>query len=556
MIDNLRLQKLKTMAILALLAGVTAVPQIPDLFGDTLVIVLIWCIGGVWLTQMISSGAVKTKMFMVNRVLLLALVAALVGFAKSPHLFESLQAFLKFTALLIFGLVILNYEDQKQLFMVILKTVIMTSIIMSLLAIYEYYFGLWGMPANGRVQVLFPNPNHLAGFLALAMTFALSVVLEPAPKNWFRWLTWLSLAVGMIALYLTGSKGGILSLLAGFSILIYAKRKTLFYTFIAGILIVFAVIWLTPLKSAVFSREIKDPFTFEKKDLYIETFKYLGDHPFLGTGLETFKYYYPQYKSMPELRSAPYVHNELLNIWSDLGLLGVAAFVWLLVLFYCQARHLIKEDKQLYLNAFLAGVTGIVAHSMFEFNLHDPALALLFTGMVFTVLGLSREQKSKNVSLAVKNPQLVLTCSWSLIICASLVMLLPVYAQNQSEQGAAALKNQNSVQALLHYQEAMKYNPISAEIKAGAAKAFYVQGMILNDEIFLWAAKHYFEKAAKLEPLDPFRWRDLAMFHARVGQWPEARAAYDHVLRLAPRVKALSSEYDSLQKSIENKDAK
>ncbi|MDD5757249.1 MAG: O-antigen ligase family protein, partial [bacterium] len=316
------------------------------------------------------------------------------------------------------------------------------------------------------------------------------------------------------------------------------------------------VIWLTPLKSAVFSREIKDPFTFEKKDLYIETFKYLGDHPFLGTGLETFKYYYPQYKSMPELRSAPYVHNELLNIWSDLGLLGVAAFVWLLVLFYCQARHLIKEDKQLYLNAFLAGVTGIVAHSMFEFNLHDPALALLFTGMVFTVLGLSREQKSKNVSLAVKNPQLVLTCSWSLIICASLVMLLPVYAQNQSEQGAAALKNQNSVQALLHYQEAMKYNPISAEIKAGAAKAFYVQGMILNDEIFLWAAKHYFEKAAKLEPLDPFRWRDLAMFHARVGQWPEARAAYDHVLRLAPRVKALSSEYDSLQKSIENKDAK
>ncbi len=556
MIDNLRLQKLKNMAIISLLAGATAIPQIPNLFGDTLALVLIWCIGGIWLTQMLNAGILKTKMFLVNRVLLLALAAALVGFAKSPHLLESLQAFLKFTALLIFGLVVLNYDNQKKIFSIILKTVIMTSIVLSLLAIYEHYFGLWGMPANGRVQVLFPNPNHFAGFLALAMTFALSVLLEPVPKNWFRWVAWFSLAVGMIALFLTGSKGGILSLFMGFSILIYAKRRALFYIFLLGIMIVLVVILITPLRTAVFSREISDPFTFEKKDLYMETLKYLRDHPLGGTGLETFKYYYPQYKSMPELRSAPYVHNELLNIWSDLGLLGVAAFIWLLVLFYRQANRLINQDKKLYLNAFLAGVTGMVIHSMFEFNLHDPALALLFTGMVFTVLGLSQEQGGTPLALAIKRPQIVLACAWGLIITASLIMLLPVYAQNQAEQGAAALKNQNSVQAMLHYQEALKYNPISAEIKAGAAKAFYVQGKILNDEIFLWAAKHYFEKAAQLESLNPFRWRELAMFHARLGQWPEARAAYDHVLRLAPGVKVLRNEYDSLQKSIENKDAK
>ncbi len=556
MTDILGLQKMKTMAIIALLAGAAVIPQIPHLFGDTLAIALIWCIGGIWLTQMLISGSIKTRMIVANRVLLIALIASVAGLAKSPHLFESLQAFLKVTALLIFGLVVINYEDHKQIFSAILKTVIMASVVWSFLAIYEYYFGLWGMPAHGRVQVFFPNPNHFAGFLALAMTLALSVLLEPSPKNWFRWLTWLSLAVGMVGLFLTGSKGGLLSLFIGFSILLYYKRKTLFYTFITGILIVFAVVLATPLRTMVFNREIQDPFTYEKKDLYIETLDYLRDHPLLGTGLETFKYYYPQYKSMPELRSAPYVHNELLNIWSDLGLLGVLAFVWLLVLFYRLANQLIRKDNKIYLTAFMAGVTGIVVQSMFEFNLHDPALALLLTGMICTVLSLSREQGGKPMALAVKRLPLTLACTWGLIITASLIMLLPVYAQNQAEQGAAALKNQNTIQALLHYQEALKYNPLSAEIKAGAANAFYVQGRILNDEIFIWAAKHYLEKAAQLESLNPFRWRELALFHARLGHWPEARAAYDHVLLLAPRVKAFENEYNSLQKSIENDNAK
>jgi O-antigen ligase len=556
MIDNIHLLKLKTIAVIILLAGAVAIPQIPYLFGDTLAIVLIWCIFGIWLTQMIGLGIAKTSLTIANRVLLTALIASLVGFAKSPHLFESLQAFLKLSALLIFGLVVLNYEDREKMFAIILKTVIMTGVVISFLAIYEYYFGLWGVPAYGRVQVLFPNPNHFAGFIALAMTFALSVLLVPSPRNWFTWITWLSLAAGMIALLLTDSKGGVLSLFSGFSIVLFYKRRTLFYTFILGILIICTVILITPLRKTVFSREINDPFTYEKKELYAETFKYLRDYPLLGTGLETFKYYYPQYKSMPELRSAPYVHNEVLNLWSDLGLLGVFAFIWMLTLFFRRAHQLITKGNRLYLTAFMGGVTGVVSQGMFEFNLHDPALALLFTGMICTVMSMGREQEVKAMTVVVKRPIVSLVLVWLVIIAASLVMLLPVYAQNQAAKGEEAMKNQNYMQALLHYQTALKYNPLSAEIKTGAAKAFYVQGKILKDNIFLWAAKHYFEKAVQLEPLDPFKWRDLAMYQARLGHWVEARAAYAQVLRLAPNVQKLKNEYDSLQKTIENNHAK
>lgn len=556
MIDNAELFKLKTWGVIILLAGTVAIPQIPNLFGDTLAVVLVWCVFGIWLTQMFSKGIIKTRLTIVNRVLLVALIAAVVGLAKSPHLFESLQAFLKLSALLLFGLIVLNFEDREKIFTAILKTVIITSVVLSFLAIYEYYFGLWGVSPYGRVQVLFPNPNHFAGFTALAMTFALSIVLVPAPKNWFSWLNWLALAVGMVALFLTDSKGGVLSLFGGFSIVLYYKRRTLFYYFGLGILIVFALVMVTPIRTVVFNREIQDPYTYEKREVYSDTIKYLQDYPVLGTGLESFKYYYPRYKRMPDLRSAPYVHNEVLNLWSDVGILGPCVFIWILVLFSRQAHQLISNEKRFYLSAFMGGVAGIVAQSMFEFNLHDPAIAILFIGMICTVMSMEKEKEGKAMSVVIKQPIAGLVISWLVIITASLAMMLPLYAQNQAEKGAEAFKNQSYVQSMLYYQTALKYNPINSDTMSGAARVYYEQGKILKDEVFLWAAKYYFEKAVKLEPLNPFKWRELGIYQARLGNWREAQAAYSQALRLAPNVKQLQNEYVSLQKTIEKLHAK
>ncbi|MBI5554955.1 MAG: O-antigen ligase family protein [Elusimicrobia bacterium] len=549
MIDNSRFLNLKNILLTMLLTGSVAVPGIPHQFGDTLIIVLIWCFFCIWLTQMIVSGTLKTRLTVLNKILLVGLAAALIGLVRSPHLYESLQAFLKLTALFMFGLVILNYENRARVFSTIVKTTIWLSVALSILAVYEYYFGLWGAPAYGRVQVLFPNPNHFAGFIALAMTFALSVLLSAPEQNWFRWLTWLSLVTGLAALVLTASKGGALSLCLGFSLVLFYKRKVWSYVFITGILLVLIAILITPLKETVFNREINDPFTYEKKELYAETFRYLRDYPILGTGLETFKYYYPRYKSMPELRSAPYVHNEILNLWSDLGVLGVFALVWGLVIFFSRMHLLIYKENRFYLIAFMSGVAGILAQSMFEFNLHDPALALLFTGMICSGISLAKEEAGKMKTVEIRRPVLSLVLVWAVLLLAGIILLCPLYAQNQAEKGELALTSGNYLQAIEYYQTAVKYNPLSAEIRSRSAQAYYLEGKLLKDEIFLWAAQHYLEKATQLEPLNPFRWRDLAFYHARFNRWAEARAAYARVIALAPNVEKFKKEFDSWQKN-------
>ncbi len=312
------------------------------------------------------------------------------------------------------------------------------------------------------------------------------------------------------------------------------------------------VILLTPLKETVFNREINDPFTFEKKELYTETVKYLRDYPILGTGLETFKYYYPRYKSMPELRSAPYVHNEMLNLWSDLGILGVFAFVWGLVIFFNRLHLLIYKENKFYLTALMGGVAGIVAQSLVEFNLHDPAIALLFIGMICTGISLAKEEAGKMKTMEIRRPVVGLVLVWGALLLAGIILLCPLYARNQAEKGEQTLNGGNYLQAIEYYQTAVKYNPISADIRAKSAQAYYLEGKLLDDEIFYWAAQHYLEKAAHLEPLNLFRWRELAFYHTRFGRWPEARAIYARVIALAPNVERFRKEYDSLQKTTEN----
>ena len=214
---------------------------------------------------------------------------------------------------------------------------------------------------------------------------------------------------------------------------------------------------------------------------------------------------------MPDLRSAPYVHNEFLNIWTDLGVAGVAVFLWIIISYYKRTINLIRAEKRWPLAGFLAGSTGILTQSLVEFNLHVPALALILMVMIGISVSFAQEKKGPLTEIKPARKAAWLVPVWAIVILCSGILIMPIMAENQMTQGDRAFENLNYVSALEHYELALKYNPLSAEIMDKAARNFYREGVILKDEIFIWAAGHYLEKAVRLEPLNPFRHRELAL---------------------------------------------
>jgi tetratricopeptide (TPR) repeat protein len=114
------------------------------------------------------------------------------------------------------------------------------------------------------------------------------------------------------------------------------------------------------------------------------------ENPLLGKGWGLFENFYPfyqgpllvRYANIRSLRThANNAHNELLEMFSQTGLLGLGIYLWLFtVLFaaffrYCAAAG---PDDRYWTAPFAAAIAGMFADNMFNVSLHFAVPAMLF----------------------------------------------------------------------------------------------------------------------------------------------------------------------------------
>jgi len=104
--------------------------------------------------------------------------------------------------------------------------------------------------------------------------------------------------------------------------------------------------------------------------------------PVLGWGLGTFPTVYPGYRTFYTNLFVNEAHNDYAQVLVETGLFGFALMGWFL---FCLYRHGLptsrrwefKWDGALSLAALL-GCSGILVHSLVDFNMQIPANAALF----------------------------------------------------------------------------------------------------------------------------------------------------------------------------------
>jgi O-antigen ligase len=104
--------------------------------------------------------------------------------------------------------------------------------------------------------------------------------------------------------------------------------------------------------------------------------------PVLGWGLGTFPIVYPQFRSFYTTFFVNEAHNDYLQLLSEMGLLGLGTMIWFMVVLY---RHAIRKMDNWTSDvsgavtlACTLGITGIMVHSLLDFNLQVPANAALY----------------------------------------------------------------------------------------------------------------------------------------------------------------------------------
>ena len=104
--------------------------------------------------------------------------------------------------------------------------------------------------------------------------------------------------------------------------------------------------------------------------------------PLLGWGLGSFPEVYPQFRSFYTNLRVDHAHNDYLQLLVETGTAGFLVAVWFMVVtFRAAARNLRQQESGTNRFAALAallGITGILVHSLVDFNLQIPANAAIF----------------------------------------------------------------------------------------------------------------------------------------------------------------------------------
>jgi len=159
----------------------------------------------------------------------------------------------------------------------------------------------------------------------------------------------------------------------------------------------------------LFRRDIATRFSYvvrdapERLELWGDGLMIVRDFRFFGTGLGTFKYVLPNYRSkldfltvdgVPRRAVWNFAHNDYLQLLIECGIIGFGLVLWAGYLTMRTLSHWRQEpagrERLILSRSALAGVIAMLLHSIVDFNLHIPGNALVFATLLSLVLVSSR----------------------------------------------------------------------------------------------------------------------------------------------------------------------
>ena len=269
-----------------------------------------------------------------------------------------------------------------------------------------------------RVSGGFAACNAFAGYLVLGLPITLAWLWRMGSRFTPPMVSRIVFTVpvllsGLFLLVKTGSRGGMLSLLAAVFFLFFSSRLTKKWRIALFSLIPLGAAGITALvllgrggKSILF-----------RLDYFQGAFRMIAKSPLYGVGWGGFQRHFMTMKWIydPEAPASP--HSFPLSMGSQIGALGfVLACVILIAGFYFLFRYLLKnplkenlQDEQLMLSGSIAAIAGFSVHSLQEVLFETPGAILCYGAVVIMALQMI-EPEENAPGLEKKHPVYKFAC--------------------------------------------------------------------------------------------------------------------------------------------------
>jgi O-antigen ligase len=253
---------------------------------------------------------------------------------------------------------------------------------------------------GGAIYGPYVNHNHYAGLMELLVPIPLVLSLTRLASEKERLAAGIAAAIMVATVFLSASRGGMIAIFIELVIvavlllrqrvaLLRVKRRMRMAVNMAAfaVVLVSLLTWLggSDLMSRVSSISTETHTELSggmRLSIDRDAFRMFRSKPVLGWGLRTFPVVYPQFRSFYTNFFVNEAHNDYLQLLCEMGLLGFGTMVWFLIVLYRAALRKIgnwtSDVSSAVTLACTLGITGILVHSLLDFNLQIPANAALF----------------------------------------------------------------------------------------------------------------------------------------------------------------------------------
>jgi O-antigen ligase len=313
-------------------------------------------------------------------------LAVLISLSLSQDFENSLSEFYKYATyfLAFFAVSSFNTQERKAL----LKILILSCAFVSFYALRWLVGGLfstlgylrsYGITegftveylSRGRAFVPFPTPSALAGYLILFAPLSATLLLEtgkncrlpPLKRTIKNSLLLLAVMLIYLALLATQSLGAIFSLSISAALFFFMRKKgsgkkTMLLALSGFILAGLTVFFLRSHSQLFFNTPL---FSLANRLSYWkEAIVVISGHPLAGVGLGN----YPFFKGISP-------HNSYLQIWAEMGILGLVSFVGL-------SFRTLTTQEGIQNNALQIGSLAFLIHNLVDFTFFQPEISLLW----------------------------------------------------------------------------------------------------------------------------------------------------------------------------------
>jgi O-antigen ligase len=310
--------------------------------------------------------------------------------------------------LLIYFAATLVFVDTPHRLQLLVRTITVFGFLLAILGLTQSFTSptkvYWFRELNQSTAFgPFINRHHFAGYMELTIALPLGLLFAGAVDKEKRIIYLFVAGLMGVALVMTASRGGIISLVAEIFFLMIVtaiwrkpserrRRKSHRVKFVLGrlgmtgallVALFLGVVLLGgefSINRLIDSVNTNDPTT-GRAHFWAVTLDIIKAHPYLGTGLGAFGVIYTKYDTRNGLYRLEQAHNDYLQVLSDAGIIGaVLAFSFVALLFWkaIVRAHSRDDFRRGVALAALSGCFAVLVHSFFDFTLHTTSNALLF----------------------------------------------------------------------------------------------------------------------------------------------------------------------------------